>query len=52
LLDGTHRIYGSTLLIDVKIPEKELPMDPCKVHVKGLNPATTTKDGVELYIEK
>ena len=33
-------------------PKKKVPLDPVTVHVKGLNLQQTSKDCLELYLEK
>ena len=33
-------------------PKKKVPLDPVMVHVQGLNLEETSKDTLELYLEK
>ncbi|KAK2554340.1 Protein mono-ADP-ribosyltransferase PARP14 [Acropora cervicornis] len=52
LLESSHRIDETPIEVRVQPPKKKVPPDPVMVHVQGLNLEKTSKDCLELYLEK
>jgi len=51
LLEKPHAIDGKAITVVRQLPKKKLPLDPVKVHVRGIS-EKTTEDCLRFYLEK
>ncbi len=52
LLEGPHSIDDNSLTVIRQPPKKKVPLDPFRIHVKGINETRTSKDHLQNYLEK